>query len=169
MKSESERLRERIRELEVANEALRQREQMLSAELETLQQVATQLISAHGIQALYEQILDSAIAILHADFASIQMFYPERGPTGELRLLGHRGFNPEAAKRWESVLPETPTACGEALRTGRRVVVPDVRDCDFLAGGEALKEAGILAVQSTPLVSRAGALLGAGVSLTSCP
>ena len=88
------------------------------------------------------------------------MFYPERGPTGELRLLGHRGFNPEAAKRWESVLPETPTACGEALRTGRRVVVPDVRNCDFMAGGEDLREAGILAVQTTPLVSRSGALLG---------
>jgi len=70
MKPEQEGLQERIRELEVANEALRQREQMLSTELEILQQVATQLISAHGIQALYDQILDSAIAILHADLTS---------------------------------------------------------------------------------------------------
>ena len=137
-----------------------------------LQQVATQLISAHGIQALYDQILDSAIAILHADFASIQMFYPERGPRGALRLLGHRGFNSESAKRWEWVQPETPTACGEALRTGRRVIVPHVRICDFISESDDLEgylRAGIHAVQTTPMVSRAGALLGAGVSLTSCP
>src|SRR5215469_7033800 len=45
MKSEPERLRERIRELEVS-------EQMLSTGLETLQQAATQLITAHGTQVL---------------------------------------------------------------------------------------------------------------------
>ena len=44
-----------------------------------LQLVATQLINVHGIEALYEQILDTAMAVLHSDFASIQMFYPERG------------------------------------------------------------------------------------------
>ena len=160
MQSELERLRERTRDLEVANEALRQREKTLSADLETLQQVATQLSNTQGIYGLYERILDSAIAILHADFATIQMFYPERGATGALRLLGHRGFNSEALKRWEWVQPETRTACGEALRTGRRVVVPDVRNCDFVGGNEELKEAGILAVQTTPLLSRSGALLG---------
>ena len=114
MKSEPQRLRERIRELEVANEALRQSQQMLSTELETLQQVATQLINAHGTQVLYEQILDSAIAILHADFASIQMYYPESGTDGRLLLLGHRGFSAEAAKHWEWVFEDSRTGCGEA-------------------------------------------------------
>ena len=160
MNSELEQLRQRMRELEVVNEALREREQMLSMDMETLQQIATQLTNAQGIYALYEQIVDSAIAILHADFASVQIFYPEHGPKGELRLLAHRGFNSKAVMRWEWVQPETRTACGEALRTGRRVVIPDVRKCDFMAGGEDLKEAGILAVQSTPLISRSGALLG---------
>jgi PAS domain S-box-containing protein len=161
MESELEGLRERIRELEVTNDGLRQSEQMLATELETLQQVATQLINVHGMQDVYEQILDSAIAILHSDFASIQMFYPERGTNGELRLLGHRGFNAEAAKRWEWIYPAMHTACAETLRTGRRVAIPDVQNCTSMSlSVEEFLGAGIHAVQATPLVSRSGALLG---------
>jgi PAS domain S-box-containing protein len=121
------------------------------------------LINAHGTDALYEEILDAARSILRADFASIQMFYPERGTNGELRLLGHRGFSAEAAKRWEWVLPSSRTTCGEALRTRKRVFVPDVRNCDFMSGSEDLEgylSSGIHAVQTTPLVSRSGELLG---------
>ena len=88
--------------------------------------MATRLINVHGTAALYDQIFDTLIAILNSDFASIQRFYPERGTNGELRLLGHRGFTADAAKRWEWVGVNTWTTCGEALRTGRRVVVADV-------------------------------------------
>jgi PAS domain S-box-containing protein len=132
-------------------------------ELKTLQQVATQLITAEGMAGLYDQILDTALAILHADLASIQMVNPERGRPRELKLLGHRGFSPQAAKRWEWVNTDSRTTCGEALRTGERVVVPDVRQCDFMAGSEDLEaflDAGIHAAQSLPLVSRSGVLLG---------
>jgi len=155
-------LRARIRELERANQTLQQNERTLASELETLQQVATLFSTAHGMQSLYEQILDSTIAILHADFGSIQTFYPERGTGGELRLLSHRGFHAETAKKWEWIGSDTPTTCGEALRAGRRIVVPDIRNCAFLSPGDDLDYlgAGILAVQATPLVSRSGALLG---------
>jgi signal transduction histidine kinase len=145
---------------------LQHSQRILAAELDVarrLQDVATQLITADGIEALYEKILDTAMAILQSDFASIQMFYPERGTNGELRLQRHRGFNAQAVKRWEWVGVSTRTTCGEALRTGRRVAVADVRRCDFMAGSDDLKgylAAGILAVQTTPLVSRSGALVG---------
>jgi hypothetical protein len=45
---------------------------------------------ARLIQALFGQILDTVVAIMRADFASIQLLDPARGPGGELRLLGHR-------------------------------------------------------------------------------
>jgi len=120
---------EEIAERKRAEQALRQSEHTLAMELDAaqhLQHVATQLIETPGTEALYEQVLDAAMAILHSDLASIQMFHPDCGTNGELRLLGHRGFNAEATKRWEWVRPTTRTICGEALRTGRRVVVPDV-------------------------------------------
>ena len=138
---ESERCCESERELGTAIEMLSQSEQMHTIELDTarrLQLVATQMINVHGTEAIYEQILDTAMAVLHSDFASIQMFYPERGAHGELRLLGHRGFSREAVERWEWVRPDMCTTCGEALRTGRRVAVPDVRNCEFMSGSDDL-------------------------------
>src|SRR3954468_16627367 len=128
-----------------------------------LQQVAIQPIDGRGIEALYEQILDTVMAILHSDFASLQMFHPERGSSGELRLLAHRGFSAEAVRRWEWVGLSTGTTCGEALRTRQRVAVADVRNCDFMVGSEDLDgylKGGIHAGQTTPLVSRSDALLG---------
>jgi PAS domain S-box-containing protein len=155
-----------ITERKGAEEALRRSERNLEAELDAarrLQQVSTRLIQADDVEALYEQILDTVVAVLHADFASLQMFYPERGTNGELRLLGHRGFNGQAAKFWELVRPASQSPCGVALRTGQQVIVPDVRACDFMAGSDDLEtclQLGIRAVQTTPLVSRSGALLG---------
>lgn len=167
MDPESERLlQDGAPTLEAAHEALRQNQQRLAAELniaERLQNIATQLISTRGTPELFERILDALSAILHADFASIQMFYPERGIHGELRLLGHRAFSKEAAQRWEWVRLTTQTSCGEALRTRQRVVAPDIRRCDFMAGSDDLEgylSLGIKAAQSTPLVSRSGALVG---------
>jgi PAS domain S-box-containing protein len=144
--------------------ALRQSEENLRRELDAarhLQQVSMQLIQASGIQPLYEQILDAAVGIMRSDFASMQLFYPERGTAGELRLLGHRGFTAEAAKFFEWVSPSSSCSCGMALNTRQRVIVPDVRRVlvgDYL---EAHLRTGIRAAQSTPLLSRTdGAMLG---------
>ncbi len=149
-----------------AEDALRQSEQSLAVELDAtrrLQQVSTQMIRADRVEALYEQILDTAVTILDADFASIQVLYPERGTAGELRLLGCRGFTEEAARFWEWVRPDSKSSCGIALRTGQRVIIPDILDCEFLTGSadrETFLQTGIRAVQTTPLVSRSGTLLG---------
>jgi GAF domain-containing protein len=146
--------RKQTREMEEANEA-RRRSELEAAQ--RLQHIATQLIDARGIEALYEQILDTVLAILDSDFATLQMFYPAPGSGGELRLLGHRGFSAEVARRWKWVGPTTRSTCGEALRTRQRVAIEDVRNCDFMAGSEELDGylgAGIHAGQSTPLSSR---------------
>lgn len=155
-----------LRTLQAALAESHRSQQILGAELiaaRSLQNVATQLITSSGIEALYGQILDTALMIVHADLASIQTLHPERGPGGALKLLGHRGFGPETAKHWEWVNANARTTCGEALRTGRKVTVADVRTCDFLAGSEDLAvylEAEIQAAQSLPLISRSGVLLG---------
>ena len=88
------------------------------------------------------------------------MFHPERG---ELQLLAHRGFDPSSVAFWQWVRPGAGCICGAALRSGERAIVADVEYCDFMAGTEnlaAYREAGMRAMQSTPLVSRTGRLLG---------
>lgn len=155
-----------ITERKLSEEAVLRSECSLAAELDTarrLHQVSTQLIQADGVEALYEQILDTAVTILAADFASIQMLDADRGPTGNLRLLGHRGFTEEAARFWEWVRLDSGSACGKALSTRQRVIVPDVLDCEFLADSidrDMFIRTGIRTVQTTPLYSRSGTLLG---------
>ncbi|MDQ2843945.1 MAG: GAF domain-containing protein [Acidobacteriota bacterium] len=149
-----------------AETALRESEERLSVELaatQQLQQTSTQLIREDNVEALYQQILDAAVAIMRSEFASIQMLYPERGPGGELGLLGYRGFSLQAARFWKWVRPASEGACGIALRTGQRVIIADVQTSDVMAGTEdqaVCLQTGIQSAQTTPLVSRTGKLLG---------
>jgi signal transduction histidine kinase len=146
-----------------AETALRGSEERLSLELAAtrqLQETSTRLLREDDVDALYEQILDAAIAIMHADMASLQAVDESKDA---LRMLVFRGFGPEFGQIFELNRPDTPSACSAARQEGRRVVVPDVETCDFLAGTPALddhRKMGIRAVQSTPLISRGGRLLG---------
>ncbi len=155
-----------ITERKRAEMALRDSEAWLVDELQAtklLQGISTELMHENGIEGLYDKIVDAATAIMRSEYASLQMLYPERGAGGELRLLAFRGFNPQAAKFWEWVRADSESTCGAALRTGKRVIAEDVSRCDFMAGTEDLKtylQTGIHAVQTTPLVSRSGQLLG---------
>ena len=146
-----------------AEQALREREAQLAAELadaELLQRVSSQLIQEGRLDALYAQILDAAIAIMRADMGSMQMLYPEQNA---LRLLAWKGFDPASAAFWEWVCPQSGSSCGVALATSERVVASDVETCDFMSGTEDLEYcrlSGIRAVQSTPLIARDGRLVG---------
>jgi PAS domain S-box-containing protein len=146
-----------------ADEALRDTQARLFSELaatQQLQKISTQLIQENDVEALYNQILDAAVAIMHSDFASMQKLHPERG---ELQLLANKGFNPSATAFWKWVSPRSDSTCGDALGTGHRSVVPDIELSELMAGSKDLeisRQTGIRAVQSTPLVSRSGRLLG---------
>ena len=111
---------------------------------------------------LYDRLIDDAVHIMRADFASIQMLFPKRG-TGELRLLAFRGFNPEAARFWEWVRADSKSTCGIALSTAQRVVAPDIATCGFMADSEDLRTylaTGIRACQTTPLFAEGGNVVG---------
>jgi PAS domain S-box-containing protein len=157
---------DRTAELERANTALRQTEARLAAELvdtKLLQSVSAEIIHEQNLEAIYDKIMDAAVGIMRAEFASMQTYYPERGSGGELRLLAFRGFDPAAAKFWEWVSADSNCTCGVALKTRERCVAADIPNCEFMAGTPdqaTYLQAGIVACQSTPLVSRSGTLLG---------
>jgi PAS domain S-box-containing protein len=149
------------------DEALHRAQSQLEAELadtRLLASASVELIQQENVEALYEKIIDAAVGIMHSDFASMQLLVPERrNGQGELFLLAHRGFAPQDADTWEWVSTDSHCICGEALRTGGRVIVPDFETCEFMAGTPGLasyRTAGIRAAQSTPLRSRAGQVLG---------
>lgn len=152
-----------LRERKAAEDALRQDEEKLARELEDLkqlQQVSCQFIEKRNSEAIYTQIVDAATALLRADMGSLQIFLPE---TAELVLLASRGFDPLSAKAWERVSVRTGTVCAQALRRGERVIVRDISQSDFLKNKQMLgvfRRSRIRAVQSTPLMSREGRLVG---------
>src|SRR5215471_13563758 len=127
---------------------------------DALHEISTLLIQEGNLDALYNRILDAAMSLMSSDMASMQLLDPERN---QLRLLAWKGFHPQSAIFWEWVYLDSASTCGLALTAGGRVVVPDIETCDFMAGTPDLDEyrrSNIRAVQSTPLVSRSGQLLG---------
>ncbi|HET6907478.1 MAG TPA: GAF domain-containing protein [Rhodanobacteraceae bacterium] len=149
-----------------AEAAVRRSEAELAQELadtRLLQGVSTELLSETDPDALYSRIVDAASALMRSDAASLQMFHPERGKHGELRLLAHRGFSEEGAKVWEWLDAGDGTPCAMALDSGRRIIVKDVRECAAMFGDRhmaAFDSSGLRAVQTTPLFSRNGKLVG---------
>jgi len=125
-----------------------------------LQEISTLLIQEGSLDSFYHRALDAAVELMSADMASMQTFHPE---LGELRLLAWRGFHPESAAFWERVHLDSASTCGMALSEARRIIVPDTETCGFMADTgdlDAYRRSNIRAVQSTPLVSRSGRLLG---------
>jgi two-component sensor histidine kinase len=159
----NEQLRAEIVERKRVEGALGDSEANLAAELEAMQQlqeISSTLIREGDTEALYRKIINAAVTVMGSQAASIQALHPGRG---QLRLIGSKGFHPESTAYWEWVSLGSGSTCGLALNSGKRVVVPDIENCELMAGSRDLDEyrrSCIRAVQSTPLVSRTGRLLG---------
>src|SRR5690242_17283511 len=112
----------------------------------------------HDVAACLQEMLDVAIDITGADKGNIQLVDPE---TGELKLIAQSGFEEVFLNYFAR---ETPfSACGSAYESQQRVIVEDVRQSALFVGTPSLKamlEANVRAVQSTPLISSAGHVLG---------
>ncbi|HEX6715549.1 MAG TPA: ATP-binding protein [Pyrinomonadaceae bacterium] len=111
------------------------------------------------INGCLSDVLDVAIEITGAEKGNIQLLDHQ---SGTLKVVTQRGFDNVFLEFFESVLDEN-SACGVALQTKQRVIVPDLRESEIYAGKsslDAMREANVLAVQSLPLLSSAGEVLG---------
>lgn len=122
--------------------------------------VSAIVVEPDDLKAFCGRIVESTAHLLDADFASIQTKDPARPA---LQLVAAKGFRPEAAAYWREVDAGSSSSCGQALRSGRRIIVPDVERSESLAGTEDLRHmrlCGIRSVQSTPLLSPSGQPVG---------
>lgn len=147
--------------------ALRDTEERLATQLTAvfrLNELSKITIPVGKIETLYEYMLDAATALMHSDFASLQLL--ERDDADNevaLRLLAHRGFHAESALHWQQVYAGTWSTCGVAFRIRKRFAIPDIEQWDAIKSTDdyaAYRRSGIRAVQTTPLLSRTGRLLG---------
>ena len=115
------------------------------------------LLEAGGLQPLLQEVMDAAVAIVDAEHGTLQLLEED-----SLRIVAHHGHRQPFLDFFASAETRA-SVCGEATRRGERVVVPDVEESPLFAGTPSLavlREAGVRAVQSTPMLSRSGALLG---------
>lgn len=139
-------------------------EQRIAAELEAmrrLQETGTLCIQPESdLQQCLDSILGTAIFLTAADKGNIQLLEPE---TGALRIATQHGFEPPFLQFFSAVGHGTAATCAKALSGRGRVMVEDVTQSDIFIGTaslDVLLEAGVRAVQSTPLVSSSGRVLG---------
>jgi len=121
-----------------------------------MQQLSTRLVGADDFMQLLADVLDAASEITGAGMGNIQL---DEG--GVLRIVCSHGFDRQFLELFEGVHPGQ-AACGRAFKRRERVIVEDVSSSALFddATRAALLSAGVRAVQSTPLISRSGELLG---------
>lgn len=124
------------------------------ADARLLQQLGAEMVREGDSASFYQKVVDGASQIMESEFASMQKFHPENG---KLELLAFRGFMAEDSRRWQWIGTDSGTTCAEALRTGTRVVAADTENSKYT---EIYHGTAIRAVQSTPLYSRSGTLVG---------
>ena len=133
------------------------------ADARLLQTLGTELVGEAGERTVYQKVIDGAALLMRSQFASLQSLETFPDGDAELRLLAFRGFSAFAARYWDRVRLMSPTSCAEAMRTRRRAMVADVATCPYLQGTDDLatfRETGIVSVQTTPLISRTGKMVG---------
>jgi PAS domain S-box-containing protein len=135
-------------------------------DIDLIHSISVELIGERDRAELYGKIVDAAVSIMRSQFGTMQRLCPKGDPSGhggELELLFSRGLSSEDAKCWRWVRPAAHTSCTAALKSGQRSIIPDFEEWDEIAGTDdllAFRRAGIRSAQTTPLVSRSGALLG---------
>ncbi|MEG3166154.1 PAS domain-containing protein [Sphingomonas sp. PB2P19] len=158
---EARRAAEASRDVESAGRA--QADARLATELsdaKMLQELSGRLIGEYEPQAMYGQVVDVAVALMKSDAASIQIFNPA---DANLQLVAFRNFHAESAAFWQSVDAASATACGTALHDLQRSIVEDAENSPMMARTQDLEEfrrSGLRSCQSTPLITRAGRLIG---------
>lgn len=144
-----------------SRDTLRITQEQLQQEMESMlliQQFSNEMISIVNEDKIFNSLLDISMQLMQSDFASIQYYDAE---LERLVLQGHINLHPRSAKHWHIVTAASSTACGEALRKKERTVIADVEDSSYVEEDRKyFRLSGIRAVQSTPLVSRKGELLG---------
>ncbi len=127
--------------------------------LTRLHELALRQPIAADMQALLAEVLDAAIAVSEADFGNLQLLDAK---TADLVIAAQRGFPGWWVEFWNAGA-RGKGACGSALEHGQRVIVEDVEASALIRDDGLLgvkRDADVRAVQSTPLVTRAGKAIG---------
>ena len=98
--------------------------------LAKLNDLSSRLWSMRNLREGLDEMLAAICELLGAELANVQMFDRERGV---LRIVSQRGFRQEFLDFFEEVSAEDDSACGQALRAGKRIIIEDVETDESFA------------------------------------
>ena len=143
-------------------------EQELAADVAALSQIhslSTSLLQSAGLEPLLQRIMDAAVNIMGADRGTLKLVEGD-----SLLIVAHHGHQRPYLDFFNSA--EGRVSVAEAMKCGERVIIEDVESSPIFVGSPSLavlREAGVRAINSTPLRSRNGALLGILTTQWSVP
>jgi PAS domain S-box-containing protein len=153
-----------VTERERAGEELGELRDRLSEELKTMRRL--QALSARTVgnedefRLLLAEILETALEITGRERGVIQLYDAD---DDSLRFAAQRGFDDAFCRDFARVGRDDVAPSALALSTRTRIVVEDLARDTRIAGSAVARrliEAGIRSVQSTPLMSRDGRVVG---------
>ena len=114
------------------------------------------LLVTKTFEEAVDTILDDVIALLGAEYGNVQLSLGD-----ELVIAAQRGLSVDFLVTFMRVKKHDGSACGRALRLGETVIIRDVEsDPEFAAFRPDAKKAGFRSVQSTPIITEDGDVLG---------
>jgi PAS domain S-box-containing protein len=127
------------------------------AALTLLHDLSTRLLAVDRLEPVLQEIVDVAVGLVGTERGTLQLIEGE-----SLRIVAQHGHQ-QAFLNAFAFAENQATAWGEAVRCRQRVIMGDVENsplCAHTALLKLLRDAGVRAVQSTPLLTRQGKLLG---------
>ena len=128
------------------------------AAMTRMQEFSTRLIQpGAAFSDVLNEIVEAGIAITKADMGDIRL----GGADGEMTIAAQRGFKPPFLEFFGKG-HGGPLTYASALQHGERVIMEDIASSPLIVGPTvaSLLDAGARSLQSTPLVSRSGQVLG---------
>lgn len=108
----------------------------------------------------FHRLVDEAISAVRADKGNLQIVDPA---SATLHIVASRGFDAPFLDFFATVSEEDSSSCGAALKRGHPVTVPNIDASPLFMGqksSEVFHQAGVRAVQSSPIIGHAGRFLG---------
>jgi PAS domain S-box-containing protein len=151
-----------VTEKRIAEKGLARVQKQLEWELagtRGLHELGGRLMAVGDLPSVLNEILAAAEKITGADKGNIQLL----DVNGALRIESQHGFSKEFLDFFHTVENDDASCCAAALSRRERIVVEDVERSAIFAGSPSLKVLradGVRAVQSTPIISSRGVILG---------
>jgi GAF domain-containing protein len=124
----------------------------------SIEVLAQQFRHCRDERSVADRLLDLGLQLSQTALGNVQLMNWKRG---YLEINVQSGFSRDFLDFFKQVHIEDASACARALRNRSSIIIEDITaDQQFAPCRDILAKAGVRAVQSTPMTSSSGALIG---------